>query len=58
MKVKLQIRKGKVSMETTETQGKKCVEVADELAKILGRKTDQKLKPQYYHDQDVVQQRG
>lgn len=58
MKVKLIIKDGKVTLETSEVRGKKCVDVADELAKLLGTKTDQRLKPQYYDENEVVQQRN
>jgi hypothetical protein len=57
MKVKMIIKNGKVSIETLDIRGSKCTEIADQLAQYLGTKTKQDLKPQYYDEHEVVQQR-
>jgi len=58
MKVKLIIKNGKVEIETLEVTGQKCTDIANDLAQLLGTKTDQRLKPQYYDETEILQQRN
>ena len=58
MKAKLIIKDGKVTVDIQGMKGSGCIEKADEIVKLLGKKTERKLKPQYYNELEVVQQRN
>lgn len=51
--VKIIISKdGKIQMEVDGVKGKKCIDITDDIEKILGSVQERKLKPSYYDESD------
>ena len=42
---------GEIHMDIKGTKGKTCIEIAEEIAQILGRIKTKKPKPEYYEDE-------
>lgn len=47
---------GKVTAKTIGYKGKKCLDIAKVLAKIVGREESHKLTNEYYESEVVIQQ--
>jgi Protein of unknown function (DUF2997) len=47
---------GKVTARTIGYKGKRCLDIAKVLAKIVGREESHKLTNEYYESEEVIQQ--